>query len=418
MILKTVRTQNTQPVQHAAIAPAQAVALHERALLPASDGAVLPVSGVLEMLPQGGGVLRDPAKSYLPTASDPVVSAELVQQYGLRPGALVEGLARPGTSPRRGPAEPPRLVAVLHVEGHPAEAYRSSRSFAKLTPVHPFELLRLETGPTPFSTRILDLFVPVGKGQRGLIVAPPRSGKTVLLKEIGQAIATNHPQVKLVVLLIDERPEEVTDFRRTVPAEVIASNLDQSVARHVQVAQLVVARCQRLAEQGQDVVLLIDSLTRMARAFNKAVQRSGKTLTGGLDVHALDIPKRLFAAARAFEEGGSLTILATALVETGSRMDDLIFEEFKGTGNLELVLDRRLAEQRIWPAIDLTRSGTRREELLLDARTLEAVTCRRRNWDSRNPAEIMQATTAQLARFPTNQALVEATLRQAKLGGW
>lgn len=417
MILKTVRTQAPEAPRRRT-APALVIDQPEQALMPASEGTLLPAGGILEIVNQGGGALRDAANHYLPTVNDPLVPAELVQQYGLRPGAMVEGLAQPGRSPRRGPAEPPRLVEVLRVEGQPAEAYRDSRSFFKLTPVHPFELLRLETGSTPFSTRILDLFVPVGKGQRGLIVAPPRSGKTVLLKEIGQAIAQNHWQVKLVVLLIDERPEEVTDFRRTVPAEVIASNLDQSVARHVQLAQLVVARCQRLAEQGQDVVLLIDSLTRMARTFNKAVQRSGKTLTGGLDVHALDIPKRLFAAARAFEEGGSLTILATALVETGSRMDDLIFEEFKGTGNLELVLDRRLAEQRIWPAIDLTRSGTRREELLLDPRTLEAVTYRRRNWDSRNPAEIMRATTAQLGRFPTNQALVEATLRQAQLGGW
>jgi transcription termination factor Rho len=418
MILKTVKTRHPTCAPREAPATAQVAQQRERALVPAADGVLLPASGVLEILSQGGGVLRSPANGYLPTASDPVVPSELMERYGLRPGALVEGLAQPGKRQHRGQPEAPRLVEVFQVEGQPAEAYAGSRSFMKLTPVHPFEPLRLETGPTPYSTRILDLFVPVGKGQRGLIVAPPRSGKTVLLKEIGQAIAKNHPQVKLVVLLIDERPEEVTDFRRTVPAEVIASNLDQAVARHVQLAQLVVARCQRLAEQGQDVVLLIDSLTRIARAFNKAVQRSGKTLTGGLDVHALDIPKRLFAAARAFEEGGSLTILATALVETGSRMDDLIFEEFKGTGNLELVLDRRLAEQRIWPAIDLTRSGTRREELLLDPKTLEAVTYRRRNWETRNPAEIMQATTAQLARFPTNQALVEATLRQARLGGW
>jgi transcription termination factor Rho len=438
MILKSVKARKPRFGPTEVAFPATTQELRERDLPPASELGVLsasdrellqvgapgllPVKGIFEMLPQGVGYLRDPAQGYLPADSDPLVPAELAQQYGLRPGALVEGFARPG-APRgqgraRGQPEPPRLMQVSRVEERPTEEYRGSRQFTKLTPVHPFELLRLETGPTPLSTRILDLFVPVGKGQRGLIVAPPRSGKTLLLKEIGQAIAKNHPQVRLVVLLIDERPEEVTDFRRSVPGEVIASNLDQPVSRHVQLAQLVVARCQRLAEQGQDVVLLIDSLTRMARAFNKAVQHSGKTLTGGLDVHALDVPKRLFAAARAFEEGGSLTILATALVETGSRMDDLIFEEFKGTGNLELVLDRRLAEQRIWPAIDLTRSGTRREELLLDSKTLEAVTYRRRNWDSRNPAEIMQATTAQLARFPTNQALVEAILRQARSGGW
>lgn len=410
MILKTVRKQKPSsiPVREA---NRTGVGLPSEPLLK-------PVSGVLELLPQGG-VLRDPVRGFRAAVTDPQVPSELIDRYGLRPGAYVEGLAlaeggaAAGRRSRR--EEAAQVVEILQVEGQPGEAYRLSPSFAKLTPIHPHEWLRLETGPTPLSTRIIDLFVPVGKGQRGLIVAPPRSGKTLLLKEIGQAVAMNHPQVKLVVLLIDERPEEVTEFRRAVPGEVLASNLDQDVASHVRLAQLAVARCQRWAEQGQDVVLLIDSLTRMARAFNKAVQRSGKTLTGGLDIHALDIPKRLFAAARAFEEGGSLTILATALVETGSRMDDLIFEEFKGTGNLELVLDRRLAEQRIWPAIDLTRSGTRREELLLDRATLDAVTYRRRSWDSRHPGEIMQATTVQLARYPTNQAFVEATLRQARL---
>jgi transcription termination factor Rho len=273
--------------------------------------------------------------------------------------------------------------------------------------------LWLETGPQPLSTRIIDLFAPVGKGQRGLIVAPPRSGKTVLLKEIGQAISTNHPEVKLVVLLVDERPEEATDMRRQLAGEVVSSNLDQTVENHVRKSEQVVERCKRLAEEGQDVVLLIDSLTRMARAFNKSVHRSGKTLTGGLDVRALDVPKKLFAAARAFVEGGSLTIIATALVETGSRMDDLVFEEFKGTGNWELVLDRRLAEQRIWPAIDLTKSGTRREENLLDTRTLAAVTYRRRNWNPRDPAEAMRSLTAQLSRHPSNREFVDHVNRQA-----
>jgi transcription termination factor Rho len=264
------------------------------------------------------------------------------------------------------------------------------------------------------STRIIDLFAPIGKGQRGLIVAPPRTGKTVLLREIAQAISANHPDVKLVMLLVDERPEEVTDIRRQVAGEVLASNLDEDIESHVRLSQRAVERCKRLAESGQDVVLLIDSLTRMARAFNKSVRRSGKTLTGGLDAKALDIPKKLFAAARAFEEGGSLTILATALVETGSRMDDLIFEEFKGTGNLELVLDRRLAEQRIWPAIDLTKSGTRRDERLLDGRTLRAVAYWRRNWNPRDPVEAMQALGAHLARHPSNRSFVDFANDQAQ----
>jgi transcription termination factor Rho len=289
---------------------------------------------------------------------------------------------------------------------------RASR-LAKLTPIHPQEQLRLETGWQSLSTRIIDLFAPIGKGQRGLIVAPPRTGKTMLLKEIGQAVSTNHPEVNLVVLLVDERPEEATDMRRELAGEIVSSNLDQSVENHVRMSEQVFERCKRLAEEGQDVVLLIDSLTRMARAFNKSVSRSGKTLTGGLDVRALDVPKKLFAAARAFEEGGSLTIIATALVETGSRMDDLILAEFKGTGNWELVLDRHLVEQRIWPAIDLTKSGTRREENLVDARTLAAVTYRRRNWDPRNPTEAMQSLTAQFSRHPSNRDFVDYVNRQA-----
>jgi transcription termination factor Rho len=313
---------------------------------------------------------------------------------------------------RRPRARKPVLTPPMAVRAPSNEPGRASR-FTSLTPIHPHELLRLETGPPPLSTRIIDLFVPVGKGQRGLIVAPPRAGKTVLLKEIGQAIATNHPEVKLLMLLVDERPEEVTDMRRLVRGEIVASNLDEGVENHVRLSQETVERCKHLAEQGQDVVLLIDSLTRMARAFNKAVRRSGKTLTGGLDIRALDIPKKLFASARAFEDGGSLTILATALVETGSRMDDLIFEEFKGTGNWELVLDRRLAERRIWPAIDLTKSGTRREELLLDARTLQAVTYRRRNWNPRDPAEAMEALTAQLMRHASNREFVELVNQHA-----
>jgi transcription termination factor Rho len=372
------------------------------------EASSISVSGILELLPSGYGFLRDPAISYKPSAGDPLVPAAVIDRFDLRPGTLVRGAAqlrRDGKGP------------VLHEfheveEGAPDEYHRTPR-FAALTAIHPQVPLRLETGPQSLSTRLIDLFAPVGKGQRALIVAPPRTGKTMLLKEIGQAVAANHPEVKLVMLLVDERPEEVTEMRRQVAGDILASNLDQEVERHVRLSQLVIERCKRLAESGRDVVLLIDSLTRMARAFNKSVSHSGKTLTGGLDVRALDVPKKLFAAARAFEEGGSLTILATVLVETGSRMDDLIFEEFKGTGNLELVLDRRLADRRIWPAIDLTKSGTRREEKLLDARTLQAVTYRRRIWNPRDPAETMQDLTAQLNRHKSKLEFVNFTSRQA-----
>lgn len=368
------------------------------------------VSGILELHPSGYGFLRDPAKSYRPSVADALVPAALVQGFQLREGAFVRGLAQEVRKDKS-----PLVQELLEVEGVPAGEYRSILKFESLTSVHPSELLRLETGPQPLSTRIMDLFVPVGKGQRGLIVAPPRSGKTILLKEIGQAISANHPEVKLMMLLVDERPEEVTDMRRQVNAEILASNLDQDVASHVRLSKLTVERCKRLAERGEDVVLLIDSLTRMSRAFNKSIRRGGRTLTGGLDIKALDIPKKLFAAARAFEEGGSLTILATALVETGSRMDDLIFEEFKGTGNLDLVLDRRLAERRIWPAINVTKSGTRRDERLLDPRTLEVVTYCRRNGNPRDPAETMQDLTTQLAKYPSNRSFVDTMNHQAAM---
>jgi transcription termination factor Rho len=377
---------------------------------PIHDVRSIAVSGNLELHPSGYGFLRDPAKSYRPWVADALVPAALVQGFQLREGAFVRGLAQ---EVRKGKS--PLLQEVLEVEEVPASEYRCMPKFESLTPVHPSELLRLETGPQPLSTRIMDLFAPVGKGQRGLIVAPPRSGKTVLLREIGQAVSVNHPEVKLMMLLVDERPEEVTDMRRQVKAEILASNLDQDVASHVRLSKLTVERGKRLAERGEDVVLLIDSLTRMSRAFNKSIRGGGRTLTGGLDIKALDIPKKLFAAARAFEEGGSLTILATALVETGSRMDDLIFEEFKGTGNLDLVLDRRLAERRIWPAINVTKSGTRRDERLLDPRTLEVVTYCRRNWNPRDPAETMQDLTTQLAKYPSNRSFVDTMNHQVAM---
>ncbi|HVX60222.1 MAG TPA: transcription termination factor Rho, partial [Pirellulales bacterium] len=271
----------------------------------------------------------------------------------------------------------------------------------------PHEWLRLETGRQPLSTRVVDLLAPLGKGQRALIVAPPRTGKTVLLQQISNAIESNYPDVKLLMLLVDERPEEVTDMRRSVRGEVIASSLDQDAANHIRVAQLAVERCKRLAESGQDVFLLVDSVTRLARAFNKSVGDSGRTMTGGLDIRALDIPKKLFAAARAFEEGGSLTIVATALIDTGSRMDELIFQEFKGTGNMELVLDRTLADRRVWPALDISGSGTRREEKLLDAGMLHAATILRRSLSAAGHVEAMEELTSQLARFSSNREFIQ-----------
>jgi transcription termination factor Rho len=364
--------------------------------------AAVPALGVLEMHPKGYGFLRDANNDFRPATSDIFVPAETITTLGLRVGCLIRGEAlqlRPG--------EGPRLETVHDVDGCPAGQYRQVPDFADRTPITPESWLKLEVSEEPITLRILDLLTPLGKGQRGLIVAPPRSGKTILLQQIGQAIATNHPDVELFVLLVDERPEEVTEMRRHIRGRVLASSLDQDLESHVRLSRLVIERCKRLVEQGRDVFLLIDSITRLARAFNKWVGNTGRTMTGGLDVKALDIPKRMFATARAFEEGGSLTILATALVETGSRMDDLIFEEFKGTGNMELSLDRRLADRRVWPAMDITRSGTRREEKLLDPATLQAVTLLRRTLNSMDAVEAMERLTRQLAQHPSNKPFLQ-----------
>ena len=293
----------------------------------------------------------------------------------------------------------------------PPEEYCNVKNFdddKSLTPINPDQWLNLELGPDPATNRVIDLLAPMGKGQRCLIVAPPRSGKTIMLQHISRGIAINHPDVHLLVLLIDERPEEVTDMRRNViNGEVIASSLDIDVDSHVRLSQLVIDRCKRLAEMGKDVFLLMDSITRLARAFNKWVGSNGPTMTGGVNIKAMDVPKKLFATARAFAEGGSLTIVGTALVDTGSRMDDLIFQEFKGTGNMELVLDRRLADRRVWPAIDITQSGTRREELLHDSETLNAVTMLRRTLNTMHPVEAMEQLTKQLSRFETNAEFIK-----------
>src|SRR5947208_2339956 len=317
--------------------------------------------GVLETLPDGFGFLRAPEYNYLPGPDDIYVSPSQIRKFDLRTGDTVSGQIRP-------PKEGERYFALIKVEAinfEPPDESRNKIFFDNLTPLYPMERIRLETGKDHVSARVLDLLTPIGKGQRGLIVAPPRTGKTMLLQAIANSVSTNHPEITLIVLLIDERPEEVTDMQRTVKGEVISSTFDEPAARHVQVAEMVIEKAKRLVEQKRDVVILLDSITRLARAYNTVVPPSGKVLSGGVDSNALQRPKRFFGAARNIEEGGSLNIIATALIDTGSRMDDVIFEEFKGTGNSEVVLDRKAADKRVFPAIDIARSGTRKEELLV-----------------------------------------------------
>jgi transcription termination factor Rho len=357
--------------------------------------------GMLEMHPNGYGFLRKTANNYSRERTDPFVPGTMIERFGLREGMMIRGMIRPG----RGQTGP-RVKEIMDVDGLEPEACLDIKPFDSLTPINPEEWYRLEVGPKPLTNRIIDLLAPMGKGQRALIVAPPRSGKTILLQHISTGISTNYPDTKLIVLLVDERPEEVTDMRRNVVGEVVASSLDEEIESHVRLSQLVIERCKRLAEMGKDVFLLMDSITRLARAFNKWVGDSGRTMSGGVDIKAMDIPKKLFATARAFEEGGSVTIAGTALIDTDSRMDELIFQEFKGTGNMELVLDRKLAERRVWPSIDISKSGTRREELLLPERTLTAVTALRRTLTQMNPIEAMEQLTKQLGRFDSNAEFI------------
>ncbi len=353
--------------------------------------------GLLELHPNGYGFLRSPSGNYCRERSDPFVPGTMIEKFGLRQGVKIRANMQQA---RR--QQGPRVKEILDVDGMPPEEYINVKPFDTLTAINPEQWLRLEVGKEPLTNRVIDLLTPLGRGQRALIVAPPRSGKTIMLQHISRGIAANYPELTLIVLLIDERPEEVTDMRRSViNGEVIASSLDEDVDSHVRLSQLVIDRCKRLAEMGKDVFLLMDSITRLARAFNKWVG-SGPTMTGGVNIKAMDIPKKLFATARAFAEGGSLTIVGTALVDTGSRMDELIFQEFKGTGNMELVLDRKLADRRVWPAIDISQSGTRREELLHDPATLHAVTMIRRTLNSMHPVEAMEQLTKQLSRFPSN----------------
>jgi transcription termination factor Rho len=362
-------------------------------------------SGVLEVLPDGFGFLRAPDYNYLPGPDDIYVSPSQIRRLSLRTGDTVEGLVR-------APKEGERYFALLKVDSvnfDPPEAAKSKTLFQNLTPLHPNKAFKLEWQPDNMSMRIMDLFAPIGKGQRGLIVAPPRTGKTVLMQKIANSIVRNHKEVYLIVLLIDERPEEVTEMVRSVQtAEVVSSTFDELPQRHIQVAEMVIEKARRLVEHKRDVVILLDSITRLARAYNTVTPASGKILSGGVEASALHRPKRFFGAARNIEEGGSLTIIATALVETGSKMDDVIFEEFKGTGNMELVLDRKMSEKRIFPAIDLKRSGTRKEDLLLPPDVLNRIWILRKLLSSMNPADSMDFLLDKLKSSKTNVDFIES----------
>ena len=361
--------------------------------------------GVLETLPDGFGFLRAPDYNYLPGPDDIYVSPSQIRRFNLRTGDIVSGQIRP-------PKEGERYFALLKVEQVNLENPEVSRDkilFDNLTPLYPEERLQLEVPPEgDLSMRIMDLFTPIGKGQRGLIVSPPRTGKTVLLQKLANAITNTHPEVILLVLLIDERPEEVTDMERSVNGEVISSTFDEPAQRHVQVAEMVIEKAKRLVEHQKDVVILLDSITRLARAYNTVVPPSGKVLSGGVDSNALHKPKRFFGAARNIEDGGSLTIMATALIETGSRMDEVIFEEFKGTGNMEIVLDRKLSERRIFPAIDINKSGTRKEELLLEKDVLNRLWILRKILQPLNPIESMEFLLTKIKNSETNQDFIES----------
>ncbi len=360
--------------------------------------------GVLEILPEGFGFLRSANYNYLPCPDDIYISPSQIRKFDLRTGDTVSGQIRP-------PKEGEKYFALLKVEAvnfENPEMIKDKILFDNLTPIYPKERFILENSPEDASTRIMDLLTPIGKGQRGMIVAQPYSGKTVLLQKIANAISKNHPETYILVLLIDERPEEVTDMQRIVKGEVISSTFDEPPERHVQVAEIVIEKAKRLVEHKRDVVVLLDSITRLARAYNTVVPHSGKILTGGMDSHALHKPKRFFGAARALDEGGSLTIIATALIDTGSRMDEVIFEEFKGTGNMELQLDRNLFQRRIYPAIDIKRSNTRREELLIDSKHLSKIWVLRKVLNDLNSSEAMELLIQKLSKTKDNEAFLES----------
>ncbi|MDH5683024.1 MAG: transcription termination factor Rho [candidate division WOR-3 bacterium] len=380
------------------------VAILEAETKQKEDGQML-VTGVLDVLEDGFGFLRSPDYSYLPSSDDIYVSPAQIKKFVLRTGDTINGQARP-------PKNTERYFALLRIESVnslPVEAIRDRIPFDELVPLYPQQRVNLEVKErNDYSMRVTDLFVPIGKGQRGLIVSPPRAGKTILLQKIANSITANQPEIALIILLIDERPEEVTDMERSVNAEVISSTFDEAPERHVQVADIVLDKAKRLVEAKHDVVILLDSITRLARAHNLVVPHSGRTLSGGLDSNALQKPKKFFGSARCIEEGGSLTIIATALVETGSRMDEVIFEEFKGTGNMELVLDRKLADRRIFPAIDLQKSGTRKEELLLSEFELNRIWVMRKLLADLNPVEMMEFVLDKMRLTRNNLEFLES----------
>jgi transcription termination factor Rho len=359
--------------------------------------------GVLEVLKEGYGFLRSPDFNYLPGPDDIYVSPSQIKRFGLRTGHKVSGQIRPPKSKERFYA----LLKVDTVNGKDPAELRRAILFDNLTPLYPEEKFNLEVNPKDLSTRVMDMISPIGKGQRGLIVAQPKTGKTVLLQKIANAITKNHPNVKMIILLIDERPEEVTDMKRNVEAEVISSTFDEPPERHVAVADMVIQKARRMVEFGDDVVILLDSITRLGRAHNAVIPHSGKILSGGVDSNALKKPKQFFGAARNTEESGSLTIIATALIDTGSRMDEVIFEEFKGTGNMELVLDRKLSDRRIYPSFDLVRSGTRKEELLLDKKVLARMWILRKLLNDMNVIEAMEFIQDRMRRTKTNEEFME-----------
>jgi len=360
--------------------------------------------GVLEILPEGFGFLRAPDYNYLPGPDDIYVSPSQIRKFNLRTGDTISGQVRP-------PKNSEKYFALIKIEAinfeHPDES-KSRPLFENLTPLHPFDRINLEVDRENLSARVMDLLTPIGKGQRGLIVAPPRAGKTMLLQTIARSITKNHPEIYLIILLIDERPEEVTEMKRAVEAEIISSTFDEPASRHVQVADMVLEKAKRLAEYKRDVVILLDSLTRLSRANNSVIPASGKVLSGGIDANALQRPKRFFGSARKIEEGGSLTVIATCLVDTGSRMDDVIFEEFKGTGNMEIHLDRKLMDKRIFPCIDILKSGTRKEELLLSPEELNRVWILRKVLSQLNPVEAMELLIEKLAKTKSNKEFLDS----------
>ena len=357
--------------------------------------------GIIEVSGKGFGFLRDPKRNFVQNPLDIFVTPEVVRKFGLRDGQWLRGEIRRGG---RGP----QLHRLLTINGEEAETFKSAPAFEELTTINPNKRIKLETVPDRYTTRIMDMMTPLGKGQRGLIVAPPRTGKTTLLEHIADAVAKNHPEMKLIILLVDERPEEVTEIRRSCPtADIMASSNDSDIKSHTRISQLAIERAKRLVEEGKDVFILLDSITRLARAFNNATGGGGRTMSGGIDARAMEIPRRLFSAARNTEEAGSLTIVATALIETGSRMDELIFQEFKGTGNMELVLDRKISDLRVYPAVDIFKSGTRREELLLPADQLHKINVIRRGLSGHKPEEAIERLLMFVKKFPTNTQMLK-----------